>query len=78
MSIPLAVPVMMICLTVTTPENDAGSHSTVAKLEIVACTPCADAKTSCPLPPAFEKLAREISGKAPQDTPGKRKPARKK
>lgn len=76
MSIPLAVPVMMICLTVTTPEIDAGVHSTVAKLEIVACTPCADAKTNCPLPPAFENLAREISGKTPKKPDSKSRRSR--
>lgn len=66
MSIPLAVPVMMVCLTVTKPAIDDSAKSTVAKIEIAACTPCNNAVKPCELPPAFEALARELNGLAPK------------
>jgi len=72
MSVPLAVPVMMVCLTVTTPSVDDGAYSTVAKMEIVACTPCNSGVKPCALPPDFEALARELN--APREAEGKKKP----
>lgn len=57
-SIPLIVPVMMICATVTVPEVNDGAYSTVAKQEIIGCTPCNPTVKECQVPAEFEAMVR--------------------
>lgn len=74
-SVPLFVPVMMICATVTEPEVNDGAYSTVAKQEIIGCTPaCNPNAKDCQVPPAFEAMVRRavvqaIGPKRPEVAP---------
>lgn len=91
MTIELLVPVMMICVTTTTPEVNDGAYSTVAKMEIRGCTPCNQAVKDCEVPADFQKFVRDLVAKemakaqsAPKSAeaekpkkPAKRKPRRK-
>lgn len=60
----IAVPVVAICLLVTSPEVDDTAHSTVLSQELRGCTICNTADKPCAMPPAFEALARELNGEA--------------
>lgn len=60
MTIPLAVPLMMLCLTTTEAEVDDGAYSSVARMNIAACTPCNPSVKECQMSPEFERRVREI------------------
>lgn len=73
----IAVPVMAVCLVVTTTEVNDGNHSTVAYQEIKACTICNT--KDCPKPEWFDdatKIYTELNKPVPGVKP-KRKAERK-
>lgn len=75
MSIPLAIPVLAICLEVTTPGIDDGPNSRVAQLEFIACVKCNEDIAPCKVPPEFRDLYLELN-KEPKARP-KGRPAPK-
>lgn len=89
MPIPLAVPVMMLCMISTEPEVDDGAYSTVAKQQIRACTECNPSVKECQVPPEFQQMMRDMvrewamsrglkaEPKAEATKPAKRKTKRK-
>ncbi len=80
----IAVPIVTICLMVTTLEVDDAAHSTVAYQELKACAPCNKqgdgGKTAeCPEPPWMDearKLAAVLNSHSKQK-PKARKAARR-
>lgn len=60
MTIPLAVPVMTLCLTTTEAEVNDGAYSSVARMNIAACTPCNPSVKECQMSPEFEKRVRDV------------------
>lgn len=76
----IAVPVVAICLAVTTLQVDDASHSTVATQELQACAICnrqANGGTSaeCPEPPWMDE-ARKLAAIL-NKMPGQKKKSRK-
>lgn len=72
----VAVPVIAICLSVTTPEVDDQNYSTTLYQELESCTICN--APDCPKPDWFDdalKLANALNQAAKEKKPAK--PARK-
>lgn len=71
MSIPFAIPVLAICLEVTTPGIAEGPNSSVAQQEFIACVKCNEDIAPCKVPPAFRDLYLELN-KEPKAKPNGR------